>query len=319
MSKGQSLQDPFLECVAPRARAGVDLSRQRHQIAGHGRIVRPVRRAAAQHGEPDGLQARDLHRRAERATCAWARADDDVRRDAGSGAERRNTTSEVVAVRTSDEGRTRRCCVQPHEPGRQAIPTRRARGIRRARAFRRRQRRRHVDRARRQAQPALSSSAAARPTKSRPALRRARRRPGAGQPPAVARSGTQPRKAPERRVRRPHRPDPRHLRPARAHARRQAAGRARPAQAHGHAPGARLDPPGTPARRRDRPARPGRNPARNSTAACSASASSMLDASAWKKSKRSATSSAARACATRCRWWRWSATPTPASRRCSTR
>ena len=45
-------------------------------------------------------------------------------------------------------------------------------------------------------------------------------------------------------------------------ARRQAAGRAGAARAHGHAPGARLDPPGAPARRH-RPARPGRDAARD--------------------------------------------------------
>src|SRR5690606_4596293 len=62
---------------------------------------------------------------------------------------------------------------------------------------------------------------------------------------------------------RPHRAAPGHFRPARPQPRGQAAGRTRPAQAHGHPPGARLDPPRAPARRFDRPARPGRDPARD--------------------------------------------------------
>ena len=55
---------PVSEHAAQGARAGLDLPRQRHQAAGPDRIVRPVRRAAAQHRHADGLQARDLHRRA---------------------------------------------------------------------------------------------------------------------------------------------------------------------------------------------------------------------------------------------------------------
>src|SRR5690606_31312463 len=44
----------FPERAAARARAGLDLPGQRHQAAGHGRILRPVRGAAAQYRQPDG-------------------------------------------------------------------------------------------------------------------------------------------------------------------------------------------------------------------------------------------------------------------------
>ena len=62
--------------------------------------------------------------------------------------------------------------------------------------------------------------------------------------------------------RRPHEPDPRHLRAARAQRRRQAAGRARAGQAPAHAAGRRLDPPRAP-EGRHRPARPRREAARD--------------------------------------------------------
>jgi host factor-I protein len=51
--------------IASGTGAGVDLPGQRHQAARHGRVVRPVRRPAAQHRQPDGLQARHLDGRAE--------------------------------------------------------------------------------------------------------------------------------------------------------------------------------------------------------------------------------------------------------------
>ena len=51
------------ERLAPRARAGVDLPRERHQVAGPDRVLRPVRGVVEELGEPDGLQACDLHYR----------------------------------------------------------------------------------------------------------------------------------------------------------------------------------------------------------------------------------------------------------------
>jgi hypothetical protein len=65
-NKGQLLQDPFL-----------NLLRKEHvpvsiylvngiKLQGQHRVLRPVRGAAAQHGDADGLQARHFHRRARR-------------------------------------------------------------------------------------------------------------------------------------------------------------------------------------------------------------------------------------------------------------
>src|SRR3546814_7739483 len=62
--QGTNLAGSVPECVTARARTGIHLPGQRHQVAGHGRVVRPVCGAAAQHGEPDGLQTRDFHHRA---------------------------------------------------------------------------------------------------------------------------------------------------------------------------------------------------------------------------------------------------------------
>ena len=89
------------------------------------------------------------------------------------------------------------------------------------------------------------------------------RRPGAVRSRALAQPGTQSRRSciePPRA--RSHRPDPRHLRAARAQPRRQARSGARAAEAHRDAPGARLDPPRA-AEGRHRPARSRRNAARN--------------------------------------------------------
>src|SRR5215469_17265341 len=51
---------PFPERLAKGAGAGVDLPRKRYQAAGSDRFLRPVRRAAPEQREPDGVQARDL-------------------------------------------------------------------------------------------------------------------------------------------------------------------------------------------------------------------------------------------------------------------
>ena len=91
---------------------------------------------------------------------------------------------------------------------------------------------------------------------------RDRRRPRDLRPRAVRRAAAQPRAGARMPRGRPHEPDPRHLRAARAQRRRQAAGRARAAQAPGDAPGRRLDPPRA-AEGRHRPARTRRNAARD--------------------------------------------------------
>ena len=130
--------------------------------------------------------------------------------------------------------------------------------------------------------------------------------------------GAQPREAHRAPRARPHRPDPRHLRAARAQLRRQARSRARAAQAHRQPPGARLDAPGAPegrhrlARSRRNAARDRPPPARASACACSPSA--------WRRSRSSARPAAQRARRdSGARRSRWSATPTPASPRCSAR
>jgi hypothetical protein len=87
--------------------------------------------------------------------------------------------------------------------------------------------------------------------RARAGHRRPRPEPGAGAQPGAA--AAVPR-------RRPQRPDPRHLRPARALLRGQAPGGAGAAAPPVHAAGARLDPPGA-AEGRHRPARSGRDPA----------------------------------------------------------
>ena len=146
---------------------------------------------------------------------------------------------------------------------------------------------------------------------------RQRRRRHPLRPCAVAQPGAQPREAHRAARARPQRPDPRHLRAARAQLRGQARGRARAAEAHRQPPGARLDPPRA-AEGRHRPARPGRDaardrppPDRRSACACSPSA--------WRRSAAARDRAPARAPRSRCPRSRWSATPTPASRRCSAR
>src|SRR3546814_2021175 len=59
--QGAIFAGSFPERAAARARAGVDLPGQRHQAAGHGRVLRPVRGAAAQHRTPDGLKTPPTH------------------------------------------------------------------------------------------------------------------------------------------------------------------------------------------------------------------------------------------------------------------
>ena len=135
------------------------------------------------------------------------------------------------------------------------------------------------DRRARRRRPARSSSATIGGRRTRPdaalfagsgkveeiaALRtRDRRGPRHLRPRAVRRAAAQPRAARSNAasVDRTE-PDPRHLRAARAQRRGQAAGRARAARAPVHAPRRRLDPPRAP-EGRHRPARPGRDAARD--------------------------------------------------------
>ena len=135
--------------------------------------------------------------------------------------------------------------------------------------------------------------------------------------PGLAGAAAQSGEGLERQGHRPHRADPGDLRPPRAHARRRAAGRARASHLPEEPAGALLDPSRAPARRLRLPRRPGRNADRRPTAASSRSASRASRASSTRSSApASCIATAASACRTRS--WRWSATPMPASRRCST-
>jgi GTP-binding protein HflX len=130
-------------------------------------------------------------------------------------------------------------------------------------------------------------------------------------------AGTQPGTCARLPRDRPHRADPRHLRPARALARGQVAGRTGAAAPHGHAPGARLDPPGTPARRAIGLRGPGETQLETDRRLLRERVR-MLKARAGKGGP-SASRGAVRAARRSCPRYPWSATPMPASRPCSTR
>ncbi len=135
--------------------------------------------------------------------------------------------------------------------------------------------------------------------------------------PGVAGAAAQSREGLERQGHRPHRADPRNLRPARAHARRRAAGRARASELSEEPARALLDASRAPARRLRLPRRPRRDADRGRPARHRASASRASRRS-WRRSSARARCIARAASACRIRSWRWSATPMPASRRCST-
>ena len=134
----------------------------------------------------------------------------------------------------------------------------------------------------------------------------------------VAGAGAQSREAPQLPRHRPHQPDPRHLRAARAQPRRQAAGRARAARASGDAPGARLDPPRAP-ERRYRPARARARRSSRPTAGLLGKRVKVLKEKLARMQAQRAVQRRARERRATCSRCRSSATPTPASRRCSTR
>ena len=60
MSKGQTLQDPYLN-TQKGACSGIHLPRKRNQTSGPNRVIRPVRRTAQKYRIADGLQARHLN------------------------------------------------------------------------------------------------------------------------------------------------------------------------------------------------------------------------------------------------------------------
>ena len=105
---------------------------------------------------------------------------------------------------------------------------------------------------------------------------------------------------------------------ARQEPRRQAAGRTGAPAIPGHAAGAALEPPGAPARRR----RPARRPGRDADRARpphDRRAHQVGEGAAGKVKRQRDTQRKARAKQRRTSASRWSATPTPASRRCSMR
>ncbi len=224
----------------------------------------------------------------------------------------------VSAVRSARRRRAR-----SGDPGRRRLrrraPLRRV--ARRARAARRVGRRRRRSRAsshaaRRPTPP--SSSAPARPTSSRSWSQ-------LHQAEAVifdqALSPAQQRNL-ERHLgvagRRPHDADPRDLRRARAEPRRQAAGRAGAAAVPVDPAGPALEPPRAPARRHRHARRPGRSADRARPPHDRRAHQEHQEAA--REGEAPAQHAAARARAQRgASASRWSATPTPASRRCSTR
>ncbi len=133
---------------------------------------------------------------------------------------------------------------------------------------------------------------------------------------ALPEPGTKPREGARVPRARPHGPDPRHLCAACPLVRRQAPGRARAAASPVDAPGKGLDPPGK-ATWRHRPARPGRNAARDRPPADRRPHHRTCDASS-RKSTGSGPMGGARGHGPRrrrCRWW---VTRTQESRHCST-
>ena len=133
---------------------------------------------------------------------------------------------------------------------------------------------------------------------------------------AVAGAAAQSRKGIQGQGHRPHRPDPGNLRPPRAHRRGRAAGRTRPSRLSEVAAGALLDPPGAPARRLRLPRRPRRNPDRDRPAPDpGADHPPRARPRAGQEDARAASRQPAATFPIRSS--RWSATPTPASRRCS--
>lgn len=66
MSKGHSLQDPYLNTLR-KEKVGVSIYLVNGiKLQNFDRVFRPVRHFAEEHGQPDGLQTRHFHRR----TCS---------------------------------------------------------------------------------------------------------------------------------------------------------------------------------------------------------------------------------------------------------
>ena len=134
---------------------------------------------------------------------------------------------------------------------------------------------------------------------------------------AVAGAAAQPRTRLEGQGARPHRADPRDLRRAGADARGRAAGRAGASELPEVAAGAVLDPPRAPAWRLRVSRRPRRDADRGGPPRARRADRPHQGGAGQGGAHPRAASRGAQARRT-IRRWRWSATPTPASRRCST-
>ena len=163
------------------------------------------------------------------------------------------------------------------------------------------------------------SSARARPRSCKRALPRGRRRHGRVRQRAQPGAAVQPREAARPHGDRPHRGDPRHLRPERAHARGQGAGRAGAAALPAAPPAARQRRQPVPAaRRRRHPVRWRRDQARGRPPADHAPDHQARDATSQTLAAHASLQRKSRDAQRPRQRSRSSATPTPASRRCST-
>ena len=307
MAKGQSLQDPFLNALAQRTCAGLDLPGQRHQASGSDRFLRSVRGAAQEHRQPDGLQARDLDRSAGACRAAGRRRGQ--RRGDHGGLMPRYRTAACSNARAPVSAPSS-CASGLAAP----VKSRGPRGVRAAGALGGRAARRDHNRPARAARTALlRRQRQGRGDRERGA--RARRRGDPGRSSALAEPGAQSRAAERAARARSQRADSRHLRAARAQLRGQARGRARAAASTCRAAWCAAGPTSSARRAASACAAARRDAARDRPAAARG-AGALGDAAPASASSCSATPAAAPAPRSRCRRWRWSATPMPASRRC---
>ncbi len=146
---------------------------------------------------------------------------------------------------------------------------------------------------------------------------RARHRTGGDGLRAVADPAAQSREGLEHQGARPHRADPRNLRPPRQDQGRRAAGRTRASELSAQPPGAVMDPSRAPARRLRLHGRSRRNPDRGRPPP-DRRPHHRGSRTKSRRCRRRGGCIAPAGSGCRIAWWRWSATPMPESRRCST-
>ena len=301
--------------VAPHARRDRRLRRRLRRLRAERRPRHLGRRPGrGGHGDPDRPPARALPQAAARRRAPGWRSPGPTIEGDGTSSRRPRQANSLRRPAHARAGASACLLHRRLAGGRRHV---RAQG---AAAHRRRRRRRR-------ARPAPREAA----SQPLPRLRQGRRAQaaaqGGGRQPRRRRRradpapGAQPRGGARDAGDRPHRGDPRHLRRPRPHRRRQAPGRARAARVqHGPHAGA-VDAPRAsrrgPRRRRHRHARPRRVPDRDRPPA-RARPHLRAAAAARPGEVRRARSCAPSASARTCPTSRWPATPTPASRRCST-